>query len=53
MSKTLKTVLFGIFGLVVAGVLGYGIYSYATHTGYFAPAETEVTETVEEVEISE
>ena len=53
MSKLFKSILFGLIGLIVAGVLGYGVYSYVNKTGYFAPAETEVTEVAEEVVIGE
>jgi len=52
MSKIFKRVVLAVAGLFVVSVLGYGIYSYATHTGYFAPVETPVIEEVE-VEISD
>ena len=50
----LKSVLLWLMGLIIAGVLGYGVYSYVNHTGFFAPDETEMTEVMEtEVPIGE
>ena len=52
MLKSIKSVLFWLMGLIIAGGIGYGVYSYINHIGFFASKETEMTE-VTETEMTE
>ena len=46
MSKIAKRIVLGVVALIVACGIGYGVYTYVNHTGFFAPAEAPVEETV-------